>query len=476
MAEKYVDESKVMQRMSDFTSEPKRVLPPIKGYENQLLVTLEQSVESLHSIVSDVEQMVWTVKQNCENPCDGLTCDESASIMLYTLEWISTESSFYFILNQTLRNQNRTELRPWFAYLRLVMHALAKLPSTSCRTIYRGIQLDMSKEFVKNSTFIWWSFSSCTSTIDVIKSFLGNSGPRTIINIECDTAKDISQHSFYRTENEILLFPARQLKVISSIDVGNQLHITQLKEVQPPFPLISIPEVIPTSSPSKPISQPLNNQKLKDDISKLQDRSTILLRNKNLTDDDIELIVNEGVLKRQCTRLILSGNKGITSIGASIIGKSLDGNSLLTTLELNHTRIGDTGIEYLSKILARNTSALTTLWIMNIEMTDTGVDFLAQMLKTNRILEKILLGKNNITDQGIQLLADVLFRHNRTLKELSFVDSQLLSKKSADIFFSILNQNDTLISLNLTDCHLLQSGKEKLQKFARTKEHFDLIV
>jgi hypothetical protein len=50
----------------------------------------------------------------------------------------------------------------------------------------------MSKEFVKDKTLIWWSFSSCTSTIDVIKHFLGDKGHRTIINIECDSAKDIS--------------------------------------------------------------------------------------------------------------------------------------------------------------------------------------------------------------------------------------------------------------------------------------------
>jgi hypothetical protein len=68
MAEELVDESKRMLRMSDFTSEPKRMLPPIKGYEKEPLVTLEKAVKPLHSSVPDVEQMVWTVKQNCQHP------------------------------------------------------------------------------------------------------------------------------------------------------------------------------------------------------------------------------------------------------------------------------------------------------------------------------------------------------------------------------------------------------------------------
>jgi hypothetical protein len=163
MVEKSVDESKLMVRLSDLTSEPRRMLPPIKGYENQPIVTLEQSVEPLISFVPDVEQMVWTIKQNCEKPQDGVTPDESGSIMLYTLEWEPPQLSSYFILNSTLRSQNRQELRPWFLYLRLIIYALAKLPSISPRTIYRGVQIDTDKESIKHKTLIWWVRVVCFS-------------------------------------------------------------------------------------------------------------------------------------------------------------------------------------------------------------------------------------------------------------------------------------------------------------------------
>ena len=101
MAEKSDDESKVMLRITDFTAEPKRILPPIEDYEKQPLVSLEEAVKPLISLVSDVEEMVWTVKQNCQHPPPPLTSDESASIMLYTLEWMPHERSFYFILNKS---------------------------------------------------------------------------------------------------------------------------------------------------------------------------------------------------------------------------------------------------------------------------------------------------------------------------------------------------------------------------------------
>jgi hypothetical protein len=89
--------------------------------------------------------------------------------MLYTLEWMPPESSFYFILNKALCSQNRHELLPWFLFLRLFIFALSKIPSTKHRIVYRGIKMDMSDEFLEGKTFIWWAFSSCSSSIKVLE-------------------------------------------------------------------------------------------------------------------------------------------------------------------------------------------------------------------------------------------------------------------------------------------------------------------
>ncbi|CAF1473357.1 unnamed protein product, partial [Rotaria sordida] len=57
------------------------------------------------------------------------------------------------------------------------------------------------------------------------------------------TGKNIKNHSFMPTEDEILLLPARQFKVKSCLDSGNELYIIQLKEICPPHPLL---EPVPT--------------------------------------------------------------------------------------------------------------------------------------------------------------------------------------------------------------------------------------
>jgi hypothetical protein len=178
MAAKFVDESKHILRFSDLTAEPRRMLPPIQGYENMPLVSLEEAVDPLTSLVPDVERMAWTVKQSHFVGEHDLTDDEEASILLYTMEWEPREKSFYIILNNTLQAANRQLLRPWFLYLKLVMTSLAKIPSDSNRlTVFRGVKLDLSSQYPQGSTVTWWGFSSCTTSVGVLSNerFLGAS-------------------------------------------------------------------------------------------------------------------------------------------------------------------------------------------------------------------------------------------------------------------------------------------------------------
>ena len=232
-------EPESIQRFTDIAGEPRHMLAPIQGYEKMPLVSLEKAVEPLVSLVPQVNRMVWTAKQRCTVPADGLTLDQSASILLYSLEWSPKKDSLYHVLNNILRAADRDYLKPWFLYLKLLIYSLSKLPSTP-RIVYRGIKADLHASYPKKSTFVWWGFSSCTSSIGVLQKeqFLGKTGTRTMFHIECHSGRDIRQHSFYPAEHEVLLLAARQFQVVDSLDSGNGLYIIQVKEIDPPFPLL----------------------------------------------------------------------------------------------------------------------------------------------------------------------------------------------------------------------------------------------
>jgi hypothetical protein len=218
------------------------MLLPIQGFEKMPLVSLEEAVIPLLLLVPDIEQMVWIAKQNCSHPKDGLTSDESASIMIYTMEWEPYEKSFYVILNTALRAANREGLKPWFLYLRLIINALQKLPATR-DIVYRGVKTDLTTQYCRGDTIVWWGFSLCTLPSEILKNerLLSQSGIKTLFSIECESGKNIRSHSFYADEDEILLLPARQFEVIECRDQENGLQIVQLKETQPKFPLIKLP-------------------------------------------------------------------------------------------------------------------------------------------------------------------------------------------------------------------------------------------
>ncbi|CAF1258040.1 unnamed protein product [Adineta steineri] len=193
------------RRILDELAPSQEMRKPIENFDDIPVVSLEEAVEPLVSLVPNVKEMVSKAREKCDKPKDGLTTNESTSIMLYSLEWEPRENSFYIILNNTLRAEDKE-----------------KLPSVN-QTIHRG-----------------WGFSSCTNSVQVLQSeqFLGKTGDRTLFNIDCESGKNIQQHSFFPTEDEILLVAARKFKVISCLDSRNGLFIIQMKEVESDYPLL----------------------------------------------------------------------------------------------------------------------------------------------------------------------------------------------------------------------------------------------
>ena len=109
--------------------EPNQALQPISGYEDELLLPLEEACKPLEKIIGkDMQQNIIIAKMNSTEPKDGLTQDESASIHLYTMEWNVHDNSLYAVLNRTLRSADRRKLQPWFRYLKLFLTGFFKLP------------------------------------------------------------------------------------------------------------------------------------------------------------------------------------------------------------------------------------------------------------------------------------------------------------------------------------------------------------
>jgi hypothetical protein len=158
-----------IQYIADIAEEPDDFLLPIDGYEQMPLVQLEIAVEKLVDLLPAIQIYTYVAKQRCQQPSDGLTQDESAAIMLYTMGWEPHNQCLYFVLNTTLRSSNRNKLKPWCLYLRLLLNGLFRLPKM-WGTIYRCAKLNLSNKYIIGKIIVWWAFSSCTSSLNALQS------------------------------------------------------------------------------------------------------------------------------------------------------------------------------------------------------------------------------------------------------------------------------------------------------------------
>ncbi|CAF0862433.1 unnamed protein product [Didymodactylos carnosus] len=225
-------------------SEGPKMLDPIIGYAQESLVPLADACAPLASIIDDISAYVSiALERTPDDPADGLTRDEAASIHLYTMEWADESRSLYSILNHTLKSADREDLRPWFKYIKIFLTALAKIPCAPIQTVWCGVRKNISDKFRLGDQVTWWTFTSGTATLTVLENdlYLGKTGERTLFSIEVFNGRNIRAHSHFDTEDEFLMLPGTYMEVQSQFNPAPDLHIVHLKQKMPEEMLLEPP-------------------------------------------------------------------------------------------------------------------------------------------------------------------------------------------------------------------------------------------
>jgi hypothetical protein len=217
-----------------------RLENPIYGIMAVVLVTLSAAVEvAAPAVGADLAAAVWAAarfaqrKFRDDNP-HGLTVEEIGAIHLYT-----QETPLYGALNTALRDQDRERLKPFFAYLKLLLSALYKLPRVK-GMVYRGIKKSVLQlgNITQGDEVVWWGFSSSTTNLPVLETsqFLGKDGDRTMFHIQLapDTAAVEIHHYSALVEEEVLLPPGTLLRVESVTNPLPGFHVVVMQQLAPP--------------------------------------------------------------------------------------------------------------------------------------------------------------------------------------------------------------------------------------------------
>jgi len=109
------------------------------------------------------------------------------------------------------------------------------------------------------------------------------------------------------------------------------------------------------------------------------------------------------------------------------------------------------------------------------KITSKGVLYLSEMLKVNGTLRILNLRWNQIDDDGAKSLFDVLKDGNRTLEHLH-LDLNQITDKSVESILKMINANQTLKLLILTDNQISEDNQRQLEKAAQLREPLRLNV
>lgn len=217
-----------------------------------------------------------------------------------------------------------------------------------------------------------------------------------------------------------------------------------------------------------------HNRKLEEFIAQFQLRSAVDLNKQNLTDPDMEIVVQQAIVNKQCRNLSLVHNK-ITSKGASILAKALYGNTTLYELWLYDNDVSDIGVQHLARALWAN-KTLKKLALTRNNITDLGVPHLVEMIKRNSTLTMLGLAMNTISDQGVRMLANALAHQNTSLEILALDRNELITDSSINSLVTMIRNNRSMKELWVNGCDLSDIGKKKLEEMIASKKDFKLMT
>ena len=101
------------------------------------------------------------------------------------------------------------------------------------------------------------------------------------------------------------------------------------------------------------------------------------------------------------------GGRGLNDADMGVLGRMLEKNATLQTLNLYGNQVGDAGAASLASALEKN-ATLQTLYLDYNQVGDAGAASLASALEKNATLQKLNLGYNQVGDAGAASLVSAL--------------------------------------------------------------------
>ena len=209
--------------------------------------------------------------------------------------------------------------------------------------------------------------------------------------------------------------------------------------------------------------------------TKCQIDSLINLNGEKLNDNDIDIVIQTGLITKACHSLVLSSNNlSLNSIRK--LSLHLNYNKTLRKLILTNNQLSEAAIQTLADCLAFDNRTLEVLNLSSNQLNGECLVSLSNMLKSNQTIRSIGLHENKLTNQSIEYFSKVMQKFNKTLEDISLYSNEFITDASVQSICDMIKNNQTLKILWIWDCQLSEQGKQQIREAIEDKLSFDLQI
>ena len=199
----------------------------IKGYENELLGSLENALTPFYGKIGHLSDYVKEAKKKCHYPSEhGLTRDESAAIYIYTKKW--ENGCLYDHLQAAWESNDKSKMKPWFKFLKLFKTAYNKLPGAKDE-MWKGKWFDprLNEELDSASASFYAAMDMFSPSKATIEQSFDDDGfnKKMLIGLQGVGAKEA--HDYVANDYySILVFPGMRVAVFMREEIKDNNSVT----------------------------------------------------------------------------------------------------------------------------------------------------------------------------------------------------------------------------------------------------------
>ncbi|XP_048045722.1 protein NLRC5-like isoform X1 [Megalobrama amblycephala] len=196
-------------------------------------------------------------------------------------------------------------------------------------------------------------------------------------------------------------------------------------------------------------------------------KSPLLLTELDLSEDKLGALDGEKLsallMDSHCkVEKMKLNNCELTKKSCSVLATVLSSKSILKELNLNNSRLLDSGVTQICEGLKNPVCELKILRLRDCGLTEESCSALATVLRSNSRLEELDISNNNLQDSGVKKLQKALENTNCTLKKLRLSDCSITEEGYKALASALKSNPSHLVELDLTGNDPGQSGVKEL--------------